>query len=103
MVFPCGFPYGFPCWMAPPEAIHTTAELHERTIGRAVDAVESLAQDETLQQLLELKSGTRDEGRWDSHMATEPVDMCSSIYLHIMWHSSIQIYTNIYKYYSHGF
>ena len=39
------------------KAIHRTAELHERTIGRAVDAVESLAQDETLAQLLELKSG----------------------------------------------
>ena len=34
------------------QAIHKTAELHERTIGRAV---ESLAQDETLAQLLELK------------------------------------------------
>eukprot|EP00435_Cladocopium_sp_Y103_P061462 s188_g23.t1 len=38
------------------QAIHKTAELHERTIGRAV---ESLAQDETLAQLLELKSGTQ--------------------------------------------
>eukprot|EP00913_Durusdinium_trenchii_P018485 g17367.t1 len=34
------------------QAIHKTTELHERTIGRAV---ESLAQDETIAQLLELK------------------------------------------------
>lgn len=43
------------------QAIHRTAELHERTIGRAVDAVESLAQDETLAQLLELKRDSNPE------------------------------------------
>ncbi|CAE7571769.1 per1 [Symbiodinium sp. CCMP2456] len=35
------------------QAANTTAELHDRTIGRAV---ESLAQDETIAQLLELQS-----------------------------------------------
>ncbi|CAJ1374487.1 unnamed protein product [Effrenium voratum] len=39
------------------QAINKTAELHERTIGRAVD---TLAQDDTIAQLLELKSEARE-------------------------------------------
>ncbi|CAJ1428785.1 unnamed protein product [Effrenium voratum] len=44
------------------QAINKTAELHERTIGRAVD---TLAQDDTIAQLLELKSEAREEERGD--------------------------------------